>query len=109
VPFLRGLGEPKTGSYKYFASNGAKKITNRQSLIANRGSCPDINWQLAIGNRKSAFLDLALLGMRLVGFNDHLHQLVPDDVFVAEVNEVNAIDAGQDALSLDQTAAFSCR
>src|SRR5712671_5265603 len=50
--------------------------------------------------KKSATLDLALLCMRLVSFNDHLHQLVPDHVFVAEVNKVDAIDAGQNTFSL---------
>ena len=45
--------------------------------------------------------------MRLVGLDDHLHQLVPDDVFITEVNEVDAINAGQHALSFNQSAAFA--
>jgi hypothetical protein len=73
--------------YKDLASNEAKKKPRPR--------------QTSIGNRNHQCLNLALLRMRLIGLDDHLHQLVTDHVFVAEVDEVDAIDAGQDAFGLD--------
>src|SRR5258708_3876871 len=98
--------------YKYLASNEAKKIpkvpkyqnfhiANREPLIATRRR------QSPIRNRQC--LNLALLRMRLVGLDDHLHEFVPHHVFITEVNKVYAVDARQDAFGLDQTAAFARR
>src|SRR5437016_14317701 len=54
-------------------------------------------------------LYLALLRLRLVGLDDHLHQFVTHDVLFAEVDEVNALNAGQYLLSFDQAAALARR
>src|SRR5437764_6151051 len=54
-------------------------------------------------------LYLALLRVRFVGLDDHLHQFVAHDVLFAEVDEFDALDAGQHPLSFDQAAALARR
>src|SRR6185436_13196531 len=58
---------------------------------------------------KCQTLHLGLLRMRLVGLDNHLHQFVADDVFVAEVNKVYSFDTRQHTFGLDQAAAFAGR
>ena len=43
-----------------------------------------------------------LLRVMLVGLDDALHKLVPDDVLVAERDERDPVDRGEDVLNLDQ-------
>src|SRR5919199_1727427 len=52
--------------------------------------------------RLSATLRPGLLGVQLVGLDDPLDELVPDDVPVPEADEGDAVDGGEDVLHLDQ-------
>src|SRR2546423_12629956 len=51
--------------------------------------------------------DVALIGLRLVGFDDHLDEAVADNVFLVEVDELDALDFREDALGLDESAALA--
>src|SRR5579862_7489027 len=51
-------------------------------------------------------LGAGLLRVVLVRLDDPLHELVPDDVLVAEADERDALDRVQDVLHLDQTGGL---
>ena len=50
-----------------------------------------------------------LLGVLLVRLDDPLHELVPDDVLVAEAHEADAVDDAEDVLHLDQAGRLLAR
>ena len=54
-------------------------------------------------------LHLALLGMRLVRLDDHLHEFVTHDVLLAEVDELDAFDVREHAFGFDQPTSFPRR
>src|SRR5688572_20329892 len=56
---------------------------------------------------RSPPLDAALVGVRLISLDDHLHQLMAHHVFFVEVNKFNPFYIGQHAFSLDQATSFS--
>ena len=43
-----------------------------------------------------------LFGVELVGLDDPLHELVPDDVLVRELDEADRVDPAEDVAHLDQ-------
>src|SRR5215213_4383470 len=53
--------------------------------------------------------DVALVGLRLVGFDYLLDEAVADYVLVREVHELDALDLREDALGLDEPAALARR
>ena len=50
-----------------------------------------------------------LLGVELVRLDDPLHELVPHDVLVAELHELDAVDRAEDVLHLDQPRRLLAR
>src|SRR6266487_3041698 len=50
-----------------------------------------------------------LLGVALVRLDDALHELVADDVLVAELDELDAVDAAEDIAHLNQPGRLLAR
>src|SRR5262245_7073165 len=61
------------------------------SILRNR-------WRLMISIR----LEVDLLVVLIVSLDDHLHQLMADDVALVEVDERDSLDAADDALRFHQ-------
>src|SRR5262247_783313 len=68
------------------------------SILRNR-------WRLMISTR----LEVDLLVVLIVSLDDHLHQLMADDVALVEEDEGDSLDAVDDALRLDQARLASRR
>lgn len=45
----------------------------------------------------------------LVGLDDHLHEIVTDDIFVGEIYKFDSLNIGQNPFGFDESAAFSGR
>src|SRR5258708_36113470 len=87
------------GRRHHIASTSLEQFKPPAGAINDSPPRREQNWPT--GNRRSQSLDLTLLRMRLVSFDNHLHQLVPDHVLVTEVDEVDPINASQDAFGLN--------
>jgi len=82
-----------------------------------RGSCRkrlprfsvDLSFALTINGLDHRGLHLAFAGLLFVGADDHLHELVAHDVFIGEVDKLDAFDVRENALRLYETATFAGR
>ena len=45
--------------------------------------------------------------MFFVGLDDHLHQLVADDIFVGKINELDRVNVAYDVLGFLETALLA--
>src|SRR5678816_1514826 len=52
-------------------------------------------------------LNTDLLGVLVVGANDHLYKMVPNNVLIVELNKGNSINISDDALSFNKTGFAS--
>src|SRR4051794_25424246 len=63
----------------------------------------------AICAAQYGILDVALVRVRFVGFDDHLDEAVADDILFCEIDELYAFDVREDALGFDEAAALARR
>src|SRR3954464_6697324 len=54
-------------------------------------------------------LNIALARMRFVGPDNHLDEAMAHDIFVGEIDELDAFYIGEDTLGFDEAAALSGR
>ena len=80
----------------------ARKRKRGFFLDALAASVVDLDLDHLDPGQLTAPLGARRLDVALIGLDDALHQLVADDVLVAEANEVDVVDVVQDLLYLDQ-------
>src|SRR5499426_782524 len=90
----------KTASVRPMRSSTALDNAAARSLSILRN-----RWRLMISTR----LEVDLLVVLIVSLDDHLHQLMADDVALVEEDEGDSLDAVDDALRLDQARLASRR